>query len=203
MFRIRIVRGVGQNTKHAWFLAHGIRVLKSRSTYARLAWPTILVGQARKLTFDSLAPLFVYIVVSINKTWANHDFVLYLMNHALGLITWFHPLNFTNNPNMKLLLGFTWVMEVIWQLKGWFTLWTMKLDQGSVRELIGCWSCPETTSVYTKKTIAEGPWRSRSPKYNFRGLTNALTWSNKFCGERGKRGCPLGEGKGPWQRNDV
>jgi hypothetical protein len=26
------------------------------------------------------------------------------------------------------------------------------------------------------------------PKYDFEGLINAQTWSNGFCGERGKRG---------------
>ena len=51
--------------------------------------------------------------------------------------------------------------------------------------------------------MAKGLWRSRSPKYNFQGLINALTWSNGFCGERGKRGGMVGKGKGPWQRNVV
>jgi hypothetical protein len=36
--------------------------------------------------------------------------------------------------------------------------------------------------------MAEGPWRSRSPEYDLEGLINALTWCNRFCGERGKRG---------------
>ena len=49
--------------------------------------------------------------------------------------------------------------------------------------------------------MAKGPWRSRSSKYNFQGLINALTWSNMFWGERGKRGDMVGKGKGPWQRN--
>ena len=46
-------------------------------------------------------------------------------------------------------------------------------------------------------------WRSRSPKYNFQGLINAMTWSNMLCGERGKRDGMLGKGKGPWQRNAI
>ena len=37
----------------------------------------------------------------------------------------------------------------------------------------------------------------------FQGLTNSLTWSNGFCGERGKRGGMLRKGKGPWPRNAV
>ena len=72
--------------------------------------------------------------------------------------------------------------------KGRFTLWTMKLDQGVVRTLIGCWTRPETTSVCTKEKMAEGPWRSRSPKYNFEGIINAMKWSNRFCGERRRQG---------------
>jgi hypothetical protein len=101
---------------------------------------------------------------------------------------------------------FTHKTEGLWLLnfkhsQGQFTLWTMNLDQGFVRQLIGCWSCPGTTSVYTKKKLAEVPWRSRSPKYNFLGLTTALTWSNGFFVERGKRGGPVGEG--PWQRNAI
>ena len=43
----------------------------------------------------------------------------------------------------------------------------------------------------------------RSPKYKFQGLINALTWSNGFCGERGKRGGMVGKGRVPWQRNVV
>ena len=35
--------------------------------------------------------------------------------------------------------------------QGRFTLWTMKLDQDYVRQLIGCWSCLGTTSIYSKK----------------------------------------------------
>ena len=34
------------------------------------------------------------------------------------------------------------------------------------------------------------------PKYNFQGLINALTWSNGFCVERGKRGGLVGR-QGP------
>ena len=57
--------------------------------------------------------------------------------------------------------------------------------------------------VYTKEKMTEGPWRWRSPKYIFQGLINALTWSNGFCDERGKRGGMVGKGRGPWQRNVV
>ena len=40
--------------------------------------------------------------------------------------------------------------------------------------------------------MAKGPRRSRSPKYDFQGLINALTWSNMFCRERGRRGGMVG-----------
>jgi hypothetical protein len=46
--------------------------------------------------------------------------------------------------------------------EGRFTLWTKKSDQGVERALIGSRSWPGTTSVYTKKNMAEGPWRLRS-----------------------------------------
>jgi hypothetical protein len=51
--------------------------------------------------------------------------------------------------------------------------------------------------------MVEGPWRSRSSKYNFQGSINALTWSNGFCGERGKTDDMVGKARGPWQRNVV
>jgi hypothetical protein len=51
--------------------------------------------------------------------------------------------------------------------------------------------------------MAEDPWRLRSPKYIFQGKINALTWSNGFCCDRGKRGGLVGKGGGPWQRNAI
>ena len=77
---------------------------------------------------------------------------------------------------------------------------------------VGPWRCKSidwllnssgATSIYTKEKMAEGPWRSRSPKYNFQGLINALTWSNMSYGERGKRGSLVEKGKVPRERNDV
>ena len=41
-------------------------------------------------------------------------------------------------------------------------------------------SSPDNFS-YSKEKMSEGPWRSRSPKYNFKILMNALTWPNGFC----------------------
>ena len=37
----------------------------------------------------------------------------------------------------------------------------------------------------------------------FLSLIHALTWSNGFCVEIGKRGGLVGKGKGPWQNNVV
>jgi len=79
----------------------------------------------------------------------------------------------------------------------------MKLSHGDVKALIGCWTHPGTTSVYTMERMAKEPWRSRSSKYNFQGLIIALTWSNGFCCERGKRGGMVGKGRCPWQRNAL
>jgi len=38
------------------------------------------------------------------------------------------------------------------------------------------------------------------PIIHFQGLIIALTWSNGFCDERGKKGGMVGKGKGPWQK---
>jgi hypothetical protein len=35
-------------------------------------------------------------------------------------------------------------------------------------------------------------------KYTFKGLHHPLTWSNGFCGERGKRGAMIEKGRDPW-----
>jgi hypothetical protein len=43
-----------------------LATLNPRSAYAR---PPVLVGQARKLVFNSLTPLFVYDKFSMKKTW--------------------------------------------------------------------------------------------------------------------------------------
>ena len=87
--------------------------------------------------------------------------------------------------------------------QGWFTVWTTKSDQGAIRALIGCWTHPNTTFVYSKEKMAKGPQRLRFPKYNFQGLINALTWSNRFWCERGKGGGLVGKSKGARQRNAV
>jgi hypothetical protein len=41
------------------------------------------------------------------------------------------------------------------------------------------------------------PYSSRSSKDIFSGLHYPLTWSNGFCGQRGKRGALVEKGKGP------
>ena len=72
---------------------------------------------------------------------------------------------------------------------GSFTPWTMKSSQGTIKYVIGCWTRPDTTSVYTKGKMPRWPWSSRSPTYIFKGLHYPLTWSNMFCGGRGKMRC--------------
>ena len=58
------------------------------------------------------------------------------------------------------------VLEVRWVTspQGLFIPWTMKSSQGLVKYVIGCWTHPETTSVYTKRKMSMWPWSSRSPK---------------------------------------
>ena len=41
--------------------------------------------------------------------------------------------------------------------------------------------------LHKRKQMSEWPWRSRSPKDILQGLHYPLTWSNGFCGGRGKR----------------
>jgi hypothetical protein len=41
--------------------------------------------------------------------------------------------------------------------KGLFTPWTMKASQSLVKFVIGCWTCPGTTPVYTKDKMLERP----------------------------------------------
>jgi hypothetical protein len=75
------------------------------------------------------------------------------------------PLHTTNPPkyisyvNNVLLINQiicvdAWVMCQI-LTKGWFTLWTMKSSLGRLSDVIGRWSCPGTTWVYTKEKMAE------------------------------------------------
>ena len=40
----------------------------------------------------------------------------------------------------------------------------MKSSQGLVKYVIGCWTRPESTSVYTKGKMSDRLWSSRSPK---------------------------------------
>ena len=57
-----------------------------------------------------------------------------------------------------------------------------------LKYVIGHWTCHGTNSVYIKKKMYEWPWNLRSPKDLFLGLHYPLSWSNKFCAGRGKRG---------------
>jgi hypothetical protein len=47
----------------------GPAILKFGMAYARLAWPSILVGQVRKPNFNNATPLLVKDNLSIEKTW--------------------------------------------------------------------------------------------------------------------------------------
>jgi hypothetical protein len=84
---------------------------------------------------------------------------------------------------------------------GLFTLCTMKLSQGPVKYVIGCWTRHWTTSVYTKEKMSKWPWSLRFSKDVFKGPHYPLTWSNEFCSGRSKRGALIVKGKGAWQRN--
>ena len=88
--------------------------------------------------------------------------------------------------------------------KGSFKSWITKLSQGPVKFVIGYRTRPEATLVYTKEKKKSGDHGVRgSRKTSFFGLHYLLTWSNRFCRGRGKRGALVEKGKSPWQRNDV
>ena len=84
-----------------------------------------------------------------------------------------------------------------------FKPWTMRSSQGLVKFVVGCWTHPGTTLINTKEKMSEWTWSSRSPKGIFKGLHYLLTWSNWFCGGRGKRGALIEKGKGLGQKNDI
>jgi hypothetical protein len=75
----------------------GLAILNPGSTYARLAWPPIPVGHARKPSLKGVTTLFVYGELSIKQTWA--DFMLILIE--LRVWNWthgfLHLLYFTND----------------------------------------------------------------------------------------------------------
>ena len=47
----------------------GLIIQNYVSAYARLAWPTQPIGQARKQNYNSSTPPFAYGNLSIKKTW--------------------------------------------------------------------------------------------------------------------------------------
>ena len=61
--------------------------------------------------------------------------------------------------------------------------------------VIGCWTSPGTTSVYTKEQNVRVTMKFKVPK---RPTMYPLLWSNGFC-RRGKKGAMVEKGKGPWQ----
>ena len=135
-------------------------------------------------------------------TLLNYTVWTYRADNDMLYVWWNNTLKFMLSNYVSLLLRITCsFLEII--SKGWSTLWTMKLSQDDVRALIGCWTCLGMIFVYTREKMAEGPWRLTSPKYNFKSLINALTWSNGFCVERGKRSGLVEKNKGPWYENVV
>ena len=84
-----------------------------------------------------------------------------------------------------------------------FTPWTMKLSHGHVNMRLAVELVPGPFWSTPRKTMLEWLWNSRSPRDIFWGLHYPLTWSNGFCGGRGKRVALVEKGKGPWQRNIV
>ena len=65
--------------------------------------------------------------------------------------------------------------------------WTMKSSQGIVKSVIGCWSPPGTTSVYTKEEKCQsdhGVWDLQKTYFK----AHIIQW-------HGLMGCAVGEAK--------
>ena len=89
------------------------------------------------------------------RIWANrpiHSFIVGWLNICLQGTNYelFHP-NHEYSEWHNIL--------VAW---GLFTPWTMKSSQGLVKYVIGCWTCPKTTSIYTKEKVVK--MNMESPK---------------------------------------
>ena len=73
-------------------------------------------------------------------------------------------------------------------IKAWWVEMHMRASLHTMHHEVGpgrCksvdWLLNSSWDLYTKEKMVEGPWRSRSPKYSFQDIINALTWSNGFC----------------------
>ena len=82
----------------------------------------------------------------------------------------------------------------------------MKSSIAPLKYVIGRWTRPVTNSVHIKekkREIWELPWNLRTSKGLFSRLCYPLSWSNKFCHEKGKMGSLATIDMQPWQRNVV
>ena len=93
--------------------------------------------------------------------------------------------------------------RIVSDTKKVFTPWTMKSSQSHVKYVIGCWTCPKTTSIYTKEKMLECSLSLRFSKDIFQGLHYPLTWSKGFCGGRGEKGVIIEIGKGPLSSSSL
>ena len=85
-----------------------------------------------------------------------------------------------------------WIMSLEWL----FTPWTMKSSQGLVKIVIGCWTHPGTTSVYTKEKMSKWPWSEYEvhrrhilmPTWSTDMVQRVLRWERqKRCSNRKKQ----------------
>ena len=83
-----------------------------------------------------------------------------------------------------------------------FTSWTMKLSQGPVNLWLVVEHVPKQLRFTSRKNL-KWPWSSRSPKGIFWGLHYPLTWSNGFCGGRGKRNALVEKRQGPMAKKSC
>ena len=62
--------------------------------------------------------------------------------------------------------------------EGLLTPWTLKLSQGLVKFVIGCWTCPRTTLVYSKEKMSEWPY-FKVYIIHWHGPTSFAVWEAK------------------------
>ena len=117
-----------------------------------------------------------------------------------------HPLHYCNIVLWVSVfcIGALGISSRTWKRKGLFTPWTIKLSRGLVKFVIGCWTHPATTSIYTKEKMSKWPpngvWGPQKTYFE----AYIVHWHGPTCFavERAKR-CSnrIRQGGRAWERN--
>ena len=89
--------------------------------------------------------------------------------------------------------------------EGLFTPWTTKSSKGPVKFVIGCWTRPRTTSVYTKEQNVKVSMGVRGPQkiYILRPTLSNDVVQRVLWWEKPQKRCSSRKRRGPQQRNVV